>query len=127
MEKYYDVYTKSICLNLKPDKTLDDYQKTIKKLNEAIDIIPLIIDIAQNVNYNWVSPENFGNIQGFNDDKTGRSYIPAPYFLYLTRALTTINKSLFNKEVDNNEIKLALDDLMYARYLTQFSTFCIRS
>ena len=124
LEKYYDVYSKSICL--KPDKTLDDCQKTIKKLNEAIDIIPLIIDIAKNVNYNWVSPENLGNIDSFNHDKKGSSYIPAPYFLYFSRARTRINKSISDGKVDKDGIKLALDDLMYARYTTQFSRFCIQ-
>ena len=39
--------------------------------------------------------------------------------------MATINKSIFDQEVDNAEIKLALDDLMYARYMTQFSPFCL--
>lgn len=124
LEKYYDVYSRSVCLE--PDQSLDDYQETIEKLSEAIDIVPLIIDIAKNVNYNWVSPENLGNIAGFNDDKKGSSYIPAPYFLYFSRAHTRINKSIFDEKIDKDEIKLALDDLMYARYMTQFSPFCVQ-
>lgn len=124
LEKYYDVYNKGICSE--DDQSLDDYQETIEKLSEAIDIIPLIIDIAENKNYDFATPENFANMDGFNDDKNGRSYIPAPYFLYFSRACATINKSMFDQEVDNAGIKLALDDLMYTRYMTRFSPFCIK-
>ena len=124
LEKYYDVYNKGTCSE--DDQSLDDNQETIEKLSEAIDIIPLIIDIAENKNYDFATPEDFANMDGFNDDKNGRSYIPAPYFLYFSRACATINKSMFDQEVDNAEIKLALDDLMYARYMTRFSPFCIK-
>ena len=123
LEKYYDFYNKGVCSEA--DQSLDDYQEIIEKLSEAIDMIPLIIDIAENKNYNFATPEDFVNMDGFNDDRTGCSYIPAPYFLYFSRACATINKFMFDQEVDNAEIKLAFDDLMYARYMTQFSPFCI--
>ena len=124
LEKYYDTYSKSICLE--PDQSLDDCEKRIEKLNEVIDIVPLIIDIAETSNYNFANPEDLTNADGFNDDKKGRSYMPAPYFLYFSRALTTIDTVFNDKKVDNDRIKLALDDLMYARYMTQFSPFCIQ-
>ena len=129
LERYYDVYSKSVYLE--SDQSSDDWKKIIGKLNEAIDIVPVIIDIAKNVNYNWVSPENLGNIDSFNDDKQGSSYIPAPYFLYFSRACTRINKSIsdgatHDGKMDKDGIKLALDDLMYARYMTQFSHFCVQ-
>ena len=124
LEKYYGAYAKGIFSEF--EQPLDDYQETIEKLSEAIDIIPLIIDFAENKNYDFATPEDFANMDGFNDDKAGRSYIPAPYFLYFSRACATINKSMFDQEVDNAEIKLALDDLMYARYMTRFSPFCIK-
>ena len=129
LEKYYDVYSKSICLE--PDQSSDDCQRRIEKLNEAIDMIPLIIDIAENVNYEFLNPEHLDSDSldtdsiSTDNDKKGSSYIPAPYSLYFSRALTTINKSIFNKKVDKDGIKLALDDLMYVRYMTQFSRFCI--
>ena len=73
-----------------------------------------------------MSPENLGNIDSFNEDKKGSSYTPAPFFLYFSRARTRINKSIFDRKTDKDEIKLALDDLMYARYMTQFNHFCIQ-
>ena len=127
LEKYYDVYSESICLEL--DQSLDDYEENIEKLNEAIDIVPLIIDIAEIKKYNMLSKKHLDNDSlnpDIDRDNIGRSYIPAPYFLYFYRALTRRNKSTSNKKVDSNEIKLALKDLTYARYMTQFSTFCIR-
>lgn len=129
LERYYDVYSKSVYLE--SDQSSDDWKKIIGKFDEAIDIVPLIIDIAKNVSYNWVSPENLGNIDSFNDDKQGSSYIPAPYFLYFSRACTRINKSIsdgatHDGKIDKDGIKLALDDLMYARYMIQFSHFCVQ-
>ena len=123
LEKYYDVYSKGVCSE--DDHSLEADEEKMEKLNEAIDIIPLIIDIANSVNYNFPALEDLANFSGFNDDKKGSSYIPAPYFLYFNRAVTTINMSLSDKKIDNDRIKLALDDLMYARYMTQFSPFCL--
>lgn len=123
LETYYDAYNKSITLTT--DQTIDDYQKRINTLNEAIDFIPLIIDFAKNVKYNFAKPEQLKVKFSFATDTAGSTYIPAPYSLYLARALTRIDKPKSDKKVDNNEIKLALHDLRYARYMTQFSPFCI--
>ena len=127
LEKYYDVYSKGVCSEY--DHSLEAYQERIEKFDEAIDIVPLIIDIAENKKYNMLSKGHLDNDSldpDIDSDNIGRSYIPAPYFLYFYRALTRRNKSTSNKKVDSNEIKLALEDLTYARYMTQFSTFCIR-
>ena len=125
LEKYYDFYNQGV--SSETDQSLEDnYQETIEKLSKAIDLIPLIIDIAENKNYDFATPEDFVNMEGFNDDKKGSSYIPAPYFLYFSRACTRINKSTSDRKVDKDGIKLALDDLMYARYMTRFSRFCIQ-
>jgi hypothetical protein len=129
LEKYYEAYAKGMFSQV--EQSLDNYQETIEKLNEAIDIIPLIIDIEENKKYNFLNRDHLTNdslnLHNIDRDNIGRSYTPAPYFLYFSRALTRINKSTSNKKVDTAEIKLALDDLMYARYMTQFSTFCIKS
>ena len=109
LEKYYDVYSKGICSEY--DHSLDSYQKRIETLSEAIDIIPLIIDIAENKKYNILSREHLENdslnVDGIDSDNIGRSYIPAPYFLYIDRALTRRNKSTSNEEVDRDEIKFS--------------------
>lgn len=123
LEMYYDAYNKSI--TLATDQTVDDYQKRLNTLNEAIDFIPLIIDFTESVNYNFAKPEQLIEMVSLDTDIAGSTYIPAPYFLYLARALTRINKSIVDKKVDNDEIKLALDDLRYAKYMTQFSSFCL--
>ncbi len=138
LEKYYDAYSKGVCSEY--DRSLEAYQERIEKLNEAIDIVPLIIDIAVNKKYNMLSKRHLDNDSlnvNIDRDNIGRSYIPAPYFLYIDRAVTRRNKSIYNKstsnkstsnkKVDSDEIKLALKDLTYARYMTQFSPSCIRS
>ncbi len=129
LEKYYDVYSKGICSEY--NHSLDSYQKRIETLSEAIDLIPLIIDIAEHKKFDFLNSEHLDNdslhVDGIDRDNIGRSYIPAPYSLYLDRAITRRNKSTSNEAVDSDEIKLALEDLTYAKYMTQFSPKCVRS
>ena len=137
LEAYYEKYNRLHTKLLNSDEfdSLESWEKIIVKINDILNLVPIAIDIMRNPNYNFLNPDEIQHLSSLNMDAgtIASMFLPSPFFLYLHRAITRL--SILQRRNENtvieigttttDEIKPALDDIAYCRYLVQFTPFCV--